>query len=73
MLTADTDTILARKGELDAKSIEDINSKIDFLADKRGYYKVLNNSTPRNAISRILGIIFERQNAKNLKRLGYKK
>ncbi len=69
LLTADTDVILARKQELDREGIEAINGKIDYLADKKGYYKVLNNSTPQEAVGRILGIVFEEQHRRNLRRL----
>ncbi len=69
LLTADTDVILARKRELDRVGIETINKKIDYLADKKGYYKILNNTTPQDAVAKILGIVFEEQHRKNLKRL----
>jgi thymidylate kinase len=69
LLTASTDTILGRKKELDKAGIEDINAKIDYLADKKDYYKVLNESTPQEAIIKILSIVFDEQHRKNLKRL----
>jgi thymidylate kinase len=69
LLTASTETILKRKNELDREGIEAINSKIDYLSDKQGYYKVLNESTPEEAVSKILNIVLERQHRKNLKRL----
>lgn len=69
LLTAPTNTILARKQELDAEGIARINSKIDFLADKPGYYKILNTSTPQEAVAKILRIIFDQQHAKNLRRM----
>lgn len=69
LLTASTDTILARKRELDSAGIDDINAKIDYLSDKRGYYKVINESTPQSAVAKILHVIFEQQHKKNVKRL----
>lgn len=69
LLTASTDTILSRKRELDAAGIEAINCKIDYLSTKKGYYKVLNETTPQEAVSHILHIVFEKQHRKNLKRL----
>lgn len=68
LLTANTDTILDRKRELDKEGIEAINKKIDYLANKKGYYKVLNEGTPQEAVAEILRIVFEEQHKKNLKR-----
>ena len=69
LLTADTNVILERKRELDSESIEAINKKIDYLATKNGYLKVLNNSSPEEAVNKILSHVFEVQHAQNLKRL----
>ena len=69
LLTARTETILTRKRELDAAGIEAINQKIDYLADKPGFYKVMNEGTPQEAVAGILRIVFERQHKKNKKRL----
>ena len=69
LLTAQTDTILARKRELDTEGIAAINAKIDYLKNKKGYYKVMNEGTPQEAVTKILNIIFEKQHKKNLKRL----
>ena len=69
LLTAGTDTILARKRELDEAGIRTINAKIDYLAGKRGYKKILNERTPEEAVRSILSYIFEEQHKKNLKRL----
>lgn len=69
LLTASSETILARKHELDKEGINTINKKIDYLANKKGYYKVLNESTPQEAIAKILRIVFEEQHQKNLKRM----
>lgn len=69
LLTASTETILARKRELDKEGIDSINSKIDYLADKRGYYKILNDGTPQDAVANILHVIFDNQHEKNLKRM----
>ena len=72
LLTASSDTILSRKCELDKDGIDSINSKIDFLAGKKGYYKVLNESTPGKAVAEILRIVFSEQHKKNLKRMSLK-
>lgn len=69
LLTASTDTILARKKELNEEGIRTINEKIDYLADKKGYKKVLNEQTPEVAVTEILSYIFENQHKKNLRRL----
>jgi thymidylate kinase len=69
LLTASTETILKRKNELDKEGIETINHKIDYLADKKGYYKVLNETTPQETVAHILSIVFDEQHRKNLKRL----
>lgn len=70
LLTASSDTILSRKRELDAEGIRAINERIDFLAPRKGYLKVLNESTPDGAVTEILNHIFSEQHRKNLKRLG---
>lgn len=69
LLTADRDTIMLRKRELDRDGIDAINRKIDYLSTKPGYYKILNNGTPQEAVTRILNIVFESQHCKNLLRL----
>ncbi|MDE6390038.1 MAG: hypothetical protein K2L26_01300, partial [Duncaniella sp.] len=69
LLTASSETILSRKRELDEEGIRDINSRIDYLAPQDGYLKVLNESTPDDAVTCILGHIFSEQHKKNLKRL----
>jgi len=69
LLTASSETILSRKRELDEAGIRDINNRIDYLAPKKGYLKVLNESTPDEAVTTILNHIFDRQHKKNLKRL----
>lgn len=69
LLTASADTILARKRELDEQGIRDINDRIDYLAPKSGYFKVMNESTPDAAVSHILEYIFSSQHNKNLRRL----
>lgn len=61
LLTAPTEVILARKSELDEEGICDINSKIDYLAEKKGYYKILNDGTPEQCARKILSMIFEKQ------------
>ena len=69
LLTASSETILARKRELDEEGIRTINAKIDYLAGKKGYTKVLNESTPQVAVNEILTFVFSQQHMKNLKRL----
>ena len=69
LLTASCDTILARKRELDEEGIKTINAKIDYLTGKKGYTKVLNESTPQVAVNEILTFVFNEQHKKNLKRL----
>lgn len=69
LLTASSETILSRKRELDEAGIRDINSRIDYLAPKKGYLKVLNESTPDEAVTIILNHIFTQQHKKNIKRL----
>lgn len=69
LLTASSETILARKRELDEEGIKTINTKIDYLAGKRGYTKVLNETTPEVAVYEILNHVFNEQHKKNLKRL----
>jgi thymidylate kinase len=70
LLTADTNVILARKQELDRQGIENINKKLGYLSDKKGYYLVENNGTPDECVAKILRIVFENQHKKNLKRIG---
>lgn len=69
LLTASSETILARKRELDEEGINTINAKIDYLADKKGYTKVPNETTPQAAVHEILSHVFNEQHRKNLKRL----
>ena len=70
LLTASSETILTRKRELDEEGIRAINDKIDYLSDKKGYCKVLNEGAPQTAATEILTYIFEEQHKKNLRRLG---
>ena len=69
LLTARSETILARKRELDEEGIHRINERIDYLADKKGYKKILNERTPEVAVAEILNYIFDNQHKKNLRRL----
>lgn len=69
LLTARSETILARKRELDEDGIRRINERIDYLADKKGYKKILNEQTPEVAVAGILNYIFDNQHKKNLRRL----
>ena len=56
-------------GKLDKEGIKTINAKIDYLTGKKGYTKVLNESTPQVAVNEILTFVFNEQHKKNLKRL----
>lgn len=69
LLTASSDAILARKRELDKAGIDAINEKIDYLTGKKGYYKIVNEDTPQEAMAKILRIVCEEQHKKNLKRM----
>ena len=69
LLTARTETILGRKNELNREGIEAINARIDYLASKPSFYKVLNEGTPQKAVAEILRIVFEKQHKKNMERL----
>ena len=71
LLTASTDTIMSRKGELDKEGIEAINAKIDFLTSKKGFLKVTNDNKPEDAVRKILEHVFKRQHEKNRKRTEY--
>ncbi len=69
LLTADTATILSRKQELDVNGIKAINEKIDYLATKNGFEKILNNGVPDAAVTHILDIVFAKQHELNISRL----
>lgn len=69
LLTAHSETILTRKRELNEEGIRRINERIDYLADKKGYKKILNEQTPELAVTEILNYIFDNQHKKNLCRL----
>lgn len=68
LLTAHAETILARKRELNEEDIQMINGKIDYLANRKGYKKILNEQTPEIAVAEILNYIFNHQHKKNIKR-----
>lgn len=69
LLTAHSETILARKRELDEEGIRRINERINYLANKKGYKKILNEQTPEVAVTEILNFIFNNQHKKNLRRI----
>ena len=69
LLTADPDVILSRKQELDRVGIERINTELAYLSTKKGYYLVLNNGDPNEAVQQILKIVIEGQHLKNLRHL----
>ena len=69
LLTAEVDTILARKQELTREGIEWINEKIEYLAGKRGYVKFVNDGAPEEVVTEILEWVFEEQHKRNMKRI----
>lgn len=69
LLTAPTDVILARKAELDAPAIDDINRRLDWLAAKPRHYKVLNTGTPAHTAADIWRLILQGQHRRNRRRL----
>lgn len=69
LLTANTQIILARKQELNRKEIENINQKLDYLSNKKGYLLIWNESKPETSISKILTYILKNQHQKNIKRI----
>lgn len=72
LLTADTGSILARKAELDAEGIEAINARIGYLAKKKGFWRVTNDTTPEAAVAKIWRIVIEGQDRRNRKRLHFR-
>jgi len=70
LLTADIETILKRKQELTPEGIHNINEKLNYLADKKDYYLVLNDGNPGEAVQKIMSIIIENQHQKNMRRIG---
>ena len=69
LLTARTETILARKQELTREGIEAINERIDYLAGKKGYRKFLNDGGPEEMVTEILEWVFEEQHKRSMKRI----
>lgn len=69
LLTADTDTILQRKAELNSAQINTINHKIDYLNNRKGYLKILNDGVPAKTSIMIINHILNLQHLKNIKRL----
>ncbi|MFR9567911.1 MAG: hypothetical protein SNJ09_03730 [Rikenellaceae bacterium] len=69
LITADPDVILKRKQELDREGIVSINTKMEYLATKRGYYMIMNNGTAEEAVATILSIVAEGQHWRNLRRV----
>ena len=69
LLTAEVDTILARKQELTEEGIQAINDKIDYLAGKKGYVKFLNEGTAEEMVTEILEWVFAEQHKRNMKRI----
>jgi hypothetical protein len=52
LLTADAEVILGRKQELDPKGIEVINSKLNYLSTKKGFYLIKNNGSAEDAVQK---------------------
>jgi thymidylate kinase len=69
LLTARTETILARKRELTEEGIRAINERIEFLATKRGYRRFVNEGTAEEMVTEILEWVFEEQHKRNMKRI----
>ena len=69
LLTAEVDTILARKQELTREGIEAINERIDYLAGKKGYRRFVNEGTAEEMVTEILEWVFEEQHKRNMKRI----
>jgi hypothetical protein len=69
LLTAGTETILARKRELTEEGIRAINERIEFLATKRGYGRFVNEGTAEEMVTEILEWVFEEQHKRNMKRI----
>lgn len=69
LLTASSKTILSRKRELDAKEIQLINSKIEYLSTKPKYLRILNEGAPEFAVASILAYMLDCQHNKNIRRL----
>lgn len=66
LLTADSDTILKRKQELTAEGIIQINNKIDYLKNKKDYYKIENNGSAEEAVCKILSLVIDSRHKKIL-------
>lgn len=69
LLTADSETILKRKQELTVEGINQINNKIDYLKDKKDYYKIENSGSAEEAVHEILSIVFDSRHKLNLKQI----
>ena len=69
LLTAQVETILARKRELTEEGIRAINERIEFLATKRGYRRFVNEGTAEEMVTEILEWVFEEQHKRNIKRI----
>ena len=69
LLTARTETILARKQELTREGVDAINERIEYLAEKRGYRRFVNEGTPEEMVREILEWVFEEQHKRNMKRI----
>lgn len=69
LLTADSNIILKRKQELTEEGIIQINNKIDYLKDKKDYYKIENNGSAEQAVMKILSIVINSQHKLNTKQI----
>ncbi len=69
LITAQTDIILSRKQELSGEEIKRINTKMEYLAKKKGYYLIENNGTAEQAATKILNTIIEAQHNRSMERM----
>ncbi len=67
LLAENTTRIPARIQDLDEEEKRTINERIDYLAAKPGYFKVVNEGTQEEVIKMILEHVFSEQHHKNIK------
>ena len=56
---------------MDREGVEAINDRIEFLKNKRGYLKVMNEGLPEEAVHKILKHVFDHQHMKNRRRANH--
>ena len=75
VLEAFADEVIGKYGKVDfiinnaLPLMKGLDESVDDLADKPGFYKVMNEGAPQEAVAGILRIVFERQHGKNIKRI----